>query len=66
MYYYRNVEFPNNIAIIKYTVLLHQAYVTCWLYFVFDLLTSKDFYIMWIYNVLALSVPVEGYFRNAR
>jgi hypothetical protein len=31
MYYYRNLEFPNHIAIIKSTVLLHQSYVTCWL-----------------------------------
>jgi hypothetical protein len=31
MYYYRNLEFPNHIAIIKSTVLLHQVYVTCWL-----------------------------------
>jgi hypothetical protein len=29
MYYYRNLEFPNHIAIIKSTVLLHQSYVTC-------------------------------------
>jgi hypothetical protein len=32
----------------------------------FDFLAPKDFKNIWLSNILALSVPNEGYFRNAQ
>ena len=34
-------------------------------YPVFDFLVLKNFYIVWLYNPLTLSVPDDGYSRTA-
>jgi hypothetical protein len=65
---YWNLQFLNNESIIKTKVLLPQAYVT-----VADigdpiyalLLARKTFNIIWLFNFSILSVPDEGYSRNA-
>ena len=58
--HYRNLKFLHNAIINKKVLLRH--WLSCWNHFISCL---QKFKMIWLSNLLALSVPDEGYYRNA-